>query len=177
MVRLRAPEFLLRALRASVVNLACDTGDCPAVTHGIGIAIVDFTYVDTSDEPTDQTAAHQRRLQALMTALRRDVAADGRFHLVTASCKPAPCAEDGPAAPDLLRAAAEAGATILVVGGIHKQSTLVQWAKVDAIDIAANRVVYDRLFTFRGDSDEAWNRAETFVSQEIRAALATPGNP
>jgi hypothetical protein len=29
-----------------------------------------------------------------------------------------------------------------------------------------------RLFTFRGDSDEAWNRAEAFMSRDLRAALA-----
>ena len=61
-----------------------------------------------------------------------------------------------------------------MIGGIHKMSTLVQWAKVEIIDIAANRVVFDRLFSFRGDSDEAWKRAEAFVSREIREALATP---
>ncbi len=112
-----------------------------------------------------------------MTALRRDFAADGRFRLVPVSCGPTPCSDDGPAPADLLHAASDAGAKILVIGGIHKLSTLVQWAKVDAIDVAADRVVLDRLFTFRGDSDEAWERAEAFVSQDIRAALARPSHP
>jgi hypothetical protein len=143
-----------------------------AVSPSVGLAIVDFAYVDTSGEPTDQVAAHQERLRAFMTALRRDFAADGQFHLVPVSCGPVSCMDDGLAPADLFRAASEAGATILVIGGIHKQSTLIQWAKVQAIDIAANRVVFDRLFTFRGDSDEAWERAEAFVSRQIRAALA-----
>ncbi len=138
----------------------------------VGIAIADFTYADTSGEATDQTAAHRRRLQAFMAALRRDFAADGRFRLVPVACGPAPCAADD---AELLRAAADAGATILVIGGIHKQSTLIQWAKVDAIDIAADRVLLDRLFTFRGDNDEAWDRAEAFVFSEISAVPATPG--
>ena len=64
-----------------------------------------------------------------------------------------------------------------MIGGIHKQSTLIQWAKVQAIDIAADRVLLNRLFTFRGDSDEAWDRAETFMSRETRSALATPDHP
>jgi hypothetical protein len=154
-------------------GLACaDSGDPTA--QGVGIAIVDFAYVDTSGEPTDQTAAHQRRLQAFMAALRRDFAADGQFRLVAVSCGSVPCATDGVAPADLRRAASQAGAKILVLGGIHKLSTLVQWAKVEAIDIAADRVVFDRLFTFRGDSDEAWDRAETFVSRDVRAALAAP---
>jgi hypothetical protein len=53
---------------------------------------------------------------------------------------------------------------------------LAEWAKVEAVDIAADRVVFDKLFTFRGDTDEAWDRAEAFLSQEIRAALTTRGN-
>jgi hypothetical protein len=143
----------------------------PAEAGGLGLAVIDFTYVDTSGEPADQTAAHERRLQALMTALRRDLAADGPFRLVPVSCGSVPCTDEGLTPADLVRAAADAGAKILVVGGIHKQSTLVQWAKVTAIDIAADRVVFDRLFTFRGDSDEAWQRAEVFVSRDLRTAL------
>jgi hypothetical protein len=141
---------------------------------GIGLAIIDFTYVDTSGEPTDQTAAHQRRLQALVAALRRDLAAEGQFHIVPVSCGPVPCTDDGVAPADLMRAASDAGAKMLVIGGIHKQSTLIQWAKVQTIDLAVNRVVFDRLYSFRGDSDEAWQRAEAFISRDIRAALAAP---
>lgn len=107
-----------------------------------------------------------------MAALRRDFGADERFLPVTLSCGPAPCNNDTPV-PDLHRAVSGAGAKILVTGGIHKQSTLVQWAKVTAIRVNANRVVLEKLFTFRGDSDEAWDRAEAFISQDIRNALAT----
>jgi Protein of unknown function (DUF2380) len=144
-----------------------------AAAPGVGVAIVDFSYADTSGEPADQTAAHQQRLQALMAALRRDFAADRQFRLVPVSCGPAPCTVDGTMPADLRRAAAEAGATMLVLGGIHKMSTLVQWARIDVIDVATDRAVLSRLFTFRGDSDDAWQRAEAFMSQEIRAALAT----
>lgn len=152
-----------------VLGLArADTG----IAADPGVAIVDFTYVDTSGEPTDQVAAHQRRLQALMTTLRRDLTADGRFRLVPVNCGPVPCTDAGVAPADLLRAASDAGAKILVIGGIHKLSTLIQWAKVEAIDIAANRVVLDRHYSFRGDSDEAWARAAAFMSRDIRAVLA-----
>jgi hypothetical protein len=45
------------------------------------IALDDFSYTDTSAEPTDQSAAHERRLQAFMVALRRDIAADPRYRV------------------------------------------------------------------------------------------------
>jgi len=149
---------------------------CPAApaTQDAGLAIEDFTYLDTSGEPADQAAAHRMRLNAFMAALRRDVVADGRYHLIPSSCAP-PCAKERPA--DLIRAASAAGAGVLIVGGIQKLSTLVQWAKVTAIDVGSNRILLDKLLTFRGDNDEAWERAEVFVSREIRAALASAPPP
>jgi hypothetical protein len=122
-------------------------GFCPALAgtppHPVGVTVDDFSYVDTSGEVVDQTAAHQKRLQAFMAALRKDVAAGG-------------------------------GAGIRVIGGIRKASTLVQWAKVAVIDVGADRVLFDRLYTFRGDNDVAWDRARAFISEDIRAVLAAP---
>ena len=165
---LPALSLIALSLRVTLAGTDSSTVTAPRVRLGI----IDFVYLDTSGELSDQAAAHRRRLQAFMAALRQDFAADERFHLVALSCGPAPCNNDTPV-PDLHRAAAGAGAKILVTGGIHKQSTLVQWAKVTAIAIDANRVVLEKLFTFRGDSDEAWDRAEAFISQDIRNALAT----
>jgi hypothetical protein len=135
------------------------------------VAVDDFSYLDTSNEPTDQAAPHQKRLQAFMAALRGDVSADPRFRLIPSSCAPA-CAADGPAFADRMRAASQGGAKVLIVGNIHKISTLVQSARAAAIDTASNRVVFEKLFSFRGDSDEAWQRAEAFVSEEVRTSLA-----
>jgi hypothetical protein len=116
--------------------------------HPAGVTIDDFSYVDTSGEVADQATAHERRLQAFMAGLRKDVAAEG-------------------------------GAGIRVIGGIRKASTLVQWAKVAVIDVGANRVLFDRLYTFRGDNDVAWDRARAFISEDIRAVLAgsAPASP
>lgn len=136
----------------------------PAAAVPPGLAVIDFGYVDTSGEAADQTAVHRQRLDGLMAGLRRDLASDGEFRLVTIAAGTAPA--------DLLRGAAAAGAVVLVTGGVHKMSTLVQWAQVQAVDVATGRVVLDRLFTFRGDSDEAWARAEPFMAEEIRTALA-----
>jgi hypothetical protein len=50
-------------------------------------------------------------------------------------------------------------------------STLVQLAQTAAIDTTSQRVVFRKFFTFRGDNDEAWQRAERFVSEELRDQL------
>ncbi len=133
----------------------------------LAVSVDDFKYRDTSNEPTDQTAVHEKRLRAFMTALRDDVAADRRFEFVPSSCGPN-CPTDGPALRDRLRAASQAGAQILIIGGIHKMSTLVQLAQTVAIDTTSQRVVFRKYFQFRGDNDEAWQRAERFVSEEVR---------
>jgi hypothetical protein len=175
MRNVRLLKAFLHALAATAVLLAFSpTAVLPATPDGEteAIAVDDFSYLDTSNEPIDQTAVHQRRLEAFMAALRSELIADSRFRLVYSSCAPA-CADDGPALAERLRAAAKDGAKILIIGNIHKMSTLVQWAQLAAIDTASNRVVLRKLFTFRGDSDEAWQRAEAFVSEEVRASLAS----
>ncbi|WP_316234593.1 DUF2380 domain-containing protein [Bradyrhizobium sp. SZCCHNR1020] len=140
------------------------------------VVVGDFSYLDTSGEPTDQSAVHQRRLQAFIAALHRDVAADQRLHLRDPSCAPSCLSAD--TSPDQLRRIArEAGAQVVVIGSIQKMSTLVQWARAAAVDVASNRVIFEKLFTFRGDNDEAWERAETFVSREIRDAVAAAHVP
>ncbi|MCA1455565.1 DUF2380 domain-containing protein [Bradyrhizobium sp. BRP22] len=133
----------------------------------LGVTIEEFGYLDTSGEPTDQTAAHQKRLQAFMAALRRDVEADARYRLIP------PATDDRATPAERIEAAARGGANILITGGVQKMSTLVQWATAAVIDIGANRVLFERRYSFRGDNDEAWDRAESFLSRDVRAALAS----
>ncbi len=137
-----------------------------------GIAVIDFDYVDTSGEERDQRREHEARLEAFMRALKGDLAKGGSFRIVTPACAPGPCALAGVTVGNLVTAAREAGADILLIGGIHKMSTLVQNAKVEAIDTSTGRVMFVKLFTFRGDTDDAWRRAETFIANEIVAGGA-----
>ena len=125
----------------------------------LAVSVDDFKYRDTSNEPTDQTAVHQKRLRAFMTALRDDVTADRRFELVPSSCAPN-CPTDGPALRDRLRAASQAGTQILIIGIVHKLSTLVQVVRIAAIDTTAQRVVFRKYFQFRGDFLNAFNNVQ-----------------
>ena len=142
--------------------------------QGAAIAVIDFGYVDTSGEERDQRKEHETRLGNFMRALRDDLAKDGSSWLVTPACVPKPCSLAGSTVTDLLAAAREAGADILLIGGVHKMSTLVQNAKVEAIDARTGRVMFEKLFTFRGDTDEAWRRAEIFIANEIAGISSQP---
>ena len=125
-----------------------------AATQPVALAVLNLDYVDTSGEPTDQTAAHQRRAADFVSALQRDLAANGQYRIVPMSCGSASCAAAmNPS--ELQKAARAAGAKLVLLGGVHKMSTLVQWANIQIADEEQGQVVFDRLLTFRGDTDEA----------------------
>jgi Protein of unknown function (DUF2380) len=163
---------LLRALAKAGLFSGLFLLDASTATagHALAVSVDDFNYIDTSNESADQTAVHEMRLRAFMTALRDDVTADRRFEIVPSSCAPN-CPTDGAALRDRLRAASQAGTQILIIGIVHKLSTLVQVVRIAAIDTTAQRVVFRKYFQFRGDNDEAWQRAERFVSEEVRDRL------
>jgi hypothetical protein len=104
-----------------------------------------------------------------MAKLRADLGADRRFAVVSIACASPPCTAGNMPPQTLLDAARGAGAHALLYGEIHKMSTLVQWGKVQLVDVAANKLLDDKLLTFRGDTDEAWLRAEAFIVEELKA--------
>jgi Protein of unknown function (DUF2380) len=136
---------------------------------GAAIAIVDFNYVDTSGEVRDQRTEHEMRLSVFMSALKNDLAARGKFRVIVPACGPDSCSRSN--GNELLKAARAAGADFLMLGGIHKMSTLVQWAKVEVIDLRSGQIAFDKLFTFRGDTDQAWRRAEEFISNQLNTLV------
>ncbi len=135
--------------------------------HGVAIAVIDFEYQDTSGEERDQSKEHETRLGAFMIALRSDLDKSAAFRIVTPTCGAEPCSAKSSTADNLVAAARDAGADILLLGGVHKMSTLVQWAEIEAIDPKDGRVLFKKLFTFRGDNDESWRRAEAFIFEEL----------
>ena len=138
----------------------------------IGVAVLDFTYADTAGEAQDMTTEHQKWLAALASGLRKGFERTGAYRLVTPVCRPEPCEVGRTPLDQLEGAAKEAGAQLLVMGGVHKESTLLQWAKVLAVNLVDNQVVTDKLFTFRGDNEYAWERAEEFISRDLLEAAA-----
>ena len=173
----RSSECSNRGPLLSLVILLCGTGlICSAQSYAmestsapIPIAVLDMDYLDTSGEMQDQRAEHQRRLRHFTEALQSDLAQSGKYRIVIMECRPAPCSAAASELSELIALARQAGAKMLLIGGIQKMSTLVQWVKVQTIDIEANRMVLDKLLTFRGDTHEAWQHAEAFVAREIIA--------
>ena len=141
----------------------------PAVAR-VPIAIVDLDYADTSGEARDQQAEHEARLRAFVAMLRADLEQDGRYRTITIACRRPPCTAQPSGAASLVEDARAAGARLLLYGGIQKMSTLIQHSKVQVVDVEANKLVFDRLISFRGDTDESWQRAARFLVRELKAA-------
>jgi hypothetical protein len=135
----------------------------------IPIAVLDLDYTDHSGEPRDQRQEHAARLQHFAEALRTDLTNTGKYRTVSPVCDPAPCTA---ADPTLIASARKAGAHLMMFGGVQKMSTLIQWAKLLVVDVQTEKVVFDRLITFRGDDDESWRRAEAFTIREFMSPAA-----
>ncbi len=163
-IKLRSASLALVAAAvfyASLVRQTQAQGEPP------GFAVVEIQYTDTSGEVIDQSAPHVRRLRDFEASLRTDLAASGKLRNVTLNCPPNACSAGDIDTDQLLGKAQAAGAEYLLISSVHKMSTLVQWAKFDIVDVKTRNVVFDRLVTFRGDNDEAWRRAESFIVQDI----------
>jgi hypothetical protein len=155
------------ALVAAAVFYAGPVRQGRAQAEAPVLAVAEIQYSDTSGEVIDQSAEHSRRLREFEASLRTDLAASGKLRNVALDCPPNACSVGDIDADQLLGKAQAAGAAYLLIGSVHKLSTLVQYAKFDIVDVKARNVVFNRLVTFRGDSDEAWRHAESFVAREI----------
>jgi hypothetical protein len=138
-----------------------------AAKEPITIAVLDFDYADTSGEPQDQTAIHRAQLETFGARIRDALSASGVYRVVAVDCSARPCTAKDYAPQELFALARRGGARLMLFGGVHKMSTLVQWARVELVDVEQDRLVDDRHLSFRGDTDEAWRRAANFVVEKL----------
>ncbi|MEJ2375529.1 MAG: DUF2380 domain-containing protein [Pseudolabrys sp.] len=131
----------------------------------VAAAIADFDNFDTSQEDAERTAKHAARVQTFAVLLRDDLAGQKKFKIVQLTCPKPPCSAARMPPNKLVKAARQAGARLLVYGGIHKESTLVQWGKIEAVDLKNDKLVLNKNFSFRGDTDKAFRKAATFIGR------------
>lgn len=165
--RRRLARFRLAALVLTALAATHAGADEPPPS----LAVLPIKLLDTSGEPTDQAAQHAERLARLGGSLAADLT---RLGLARATLLPA----DGPLracstgdAACVLRVAREEGAEWVFVGVVHKSSTLILqlWARL--VDARTGRDILSRDLNFRGDTDEAWKRAERFLVEQVRDGL------
>lgn len=129
-------------------------------------AIADFDFKDTSGEVSDQTAEHQARLKGFAVSLRDGFVDDRKVKLIALPCQAEQCSARRSGLDTLSAQARAVDARYLLFGEIHKMSTLVGWVKFAVVDLNKNEAVCDRFLTYRGDTDEAWQRAAKFAARD-----------
>jgi hypothetical protein len=145
------------------------TVDLLAAEHdAIPVAVADFDYNDTSGEVADQRTEHAKRVKAFADLLRERLAEEGKYKVLRLDCAAAICSGDSIGADDLVAAALKADARLLIYGSIHKMSTLIQWGTVRVVDVREKQLLLNRLFSFRGDNDEAYRKAAKFIGETLQ---------
>lgn len=161
----------LLILLAAVISPA----RAPALEHTtMAIAVADFDYRDTSGEIADQTAQHAERVHSFANLIREELSAQGKYRVVALDCEKPECSITSLGADGLVAAARHAGTRLLVYGGIHKMSTLVQWGEIEVVDLQRDELLLRRTFTFRGDTDLAFRQAAGFVGETLEGVTPKP---
>jgi Protein of unknown function (DUF2380) len=112
-------------------------------------------------------------LRRFMDSLRSDLAKVEQFRIVALTCEPNPCSLQAAPPAEVFAKARQAHARFIVFGEIHKISTLIQLGNSHVVNVETNTPVIDRILSFRGDSDQAWRRAEGFIVKELRSGIYT----
>ncbi|TCU37747.1 DUF2380 domain-containing protein [Rhizobium azibense] len=163
--RLCAPGWW-RAIALAGATVLASTALAEAI-EPLTVAVANFDFRDTSGEADGQIDGHDERLTAFGATLRDSLSRRKKFSITSLACRNGQCTARDPGIAELYEEAKRAGANYLLIGEIHKMSTLVGWAKYVLLDINANKPTCDRFITYRGDTDEAWKRAARFVANDI----------
>jgi len=158
-------------LAAFAVLLAVEPASAAAPLR---VAVADFDYLDTSGEARDQRAAHDERLKTLTADITAALSHSGRFTPEKLTCTTPPCSADSMDQDAMTQAARAQDAQLLVFGGVHKMSTLIQWGRIEVMDVATGQRRLARTVTFRGDDDDAWQHAADYIGQMLVEQLRGP---
>lgn len=127
------------------------------------VAILPVKLLDTSHEAQDQQIAHERRLMLLATVLQEEL---GDAILITPQSVAETCQ---PETTDcLLALSRDTGSEQALLIVAQKTSTLILQLFVNLVDTGSGTVTLSRNLNFRGDNDEAWQRAGRFLARQIR---------
>jgi hypothetical protein len=166
-----AAEGLARGCAALLIALAglLSPGRSLAVNdNSTAVAVAGFDNLDTSGEAADRAAQHAVRVRDFANLLRDGLVGLDNFQVVRLQCEQPTCTAANLGADAIIATARRAGARLLIYGGIHKMSTLVQWGELQVVDLEREQLLLRRSFTFRGDSDEAFRHAVSFILEDLK---------
>jgi len=160
--------LLIAAVAAAIVSSAAVMSSAFADNAARQkLAVTRFDFTDTSGEAVDLTAEHDARLKAFDVTLRDGLADSQKIKPTALDCAAGPCTATDPGVAALAAQAKAADIRYLLVGGVHKVSTLVGRVEFAVLDLTGDKLLCNRRLTYRGDTDESWQRAAKFVARDL----------
>jgi hypothetical protein len=144
-------------------------------TSAPSLVILPLDWVDTSGETPAHAKEHTDRLSELGQYLSRSLANAGLYAIadptpIAAEIEHARAAQPLDACNGCERDLAKlVHADRVLVGEVHKVSTLIGAMRLSIIDVATGRIVFARVLSFRGDTDAAWDNAVKFFVRDLSA--------
>src|SRR5207244_771843 len=139
------------------------------------LAVFDFELLDTSLEgemPVPQADEHDRLIR-ISDQVRRQLAESGKFQLLDIS--PVKAAADGSNLQACggcdVEYARRIGADLVITGVVRKISTLILNLIIFVRDVHTGQLVTAMNADFRGNTDESWTRATSYL---VRNRLLAP---
>ena len=137
------------------------------------LLVLNLELVDSSGEVADQRKDHERRLAAVRQTLAGELAARDVYAVVD----PAAIQAEIDATRERqylhacngceLRFARAVDADRVLTGHVRKVSSLVMALWVDIRDADSGRPILRKVLDFRGDNDQAWQRAALYLAREL----------
>jgi hypothetical protein len=156
------------AIGSGAIAWACAAlSGAPCAAEPVTVAVIDFDYVDPSGGIIEQERVQAERLRTLVEQLRQGLDQSDRYQVVALTCDPSPCSAGRTDPAELLAKARAVGARLLVYGGVQKMNAAVQYGNAEAVDLLADRLVFDRNVVLRNDSQEAWDYAAKYLVSEL----------
>jgi hypothetical protein len=142
------------------------------------LLVLPLEKVDTSGEPLSQAKKLEDRLTALTVYLSKELEAHGLYAVIDPisigkeidqARATQPLDKCNGCELDLAR---RVHADRVLIGAVDKVSTLIGSMRLSIVDVATGRGIFGRVLGFRGDTDEAWQRAARFFVRDLEATTA-----
>jgi hypothetical protein len=137
------------------------------------LLVLNLELVDSSGEVADQREDHERRLEAVRDILASEIDAREVYAVVD----PAPIQAEIDATRERqylhacngceIRFAREVDADRVLTGHVRKVSSLIMALWIDIRDARSGRPILRKVLDFRGDTDQAWQRAALYLAREL----------
>jgi Protein of unknown function (DUF2380) len=164
---------LMRALFAATALTLMISG--PVHADPPKVAVFDFELVDTSlqGEVNGPRTDEQGRLMRVGDQLRKELTESGKFHLLDIS--PVNAAAHGSNLQACggcdVQYAQRLGADLVITGVVQKVSNLILNINIYLRDVHSGRLVTLASADMRGNTDESWSRAMSYL---VRNRLLAP---